>query len=135
MSSSLQDQLEKTLADYQQRRTDLRELQARMAEMSSTATAPRNVVSATVDTHGQITGIAFPTNAYKGMAPAEIANVVCDTVRKAQAMARAEMVKLMEPIFPSNMSARGDDPFKLDIDKLFPENPEDGIFFRGFDEK
>ncbi|MDT7785413.1 MAG: hypothetical protein QOF58_3832 [Pseudonocardiales bacterium] len=134
MSSSLQDQLEQTLAEYRKKRADLQEMQARMAEMSSTAAAPRNIVTATVDTHGQITGIAFPTNAYKNMAPAELANVVRDTVRKAQTMAREQLVELMEPMMPAGMSMRGKAPGKLDIDRLFPENPEDGVFFRGLNE-
>lgn len=134
MSSSLQDQLEQTLAEYRQRRADLKDMQAKMAEMSSTASAPRNVVTATVDTHGQITGITFPTNAYKNMAPAELATVVCDTVRKAQVMAREQLVELMEPMMPAGMSMRGKEPGKLDIDRLFPENPEDGVFFRGLNE-
>jgi DNA-binding protein YbaB len=130
----LQDQLEQTLAEYRQRRADLQQMQEQMASMSSTATAPRNVVSATVDTHGQITGIAFPTNAYKNMAPAELASVVRDTVRKAQTMAREQLVELMEPMMPAGMSMRGKEPGKLDIDRLFPENPEDGVFFRGLNE-
>jgi DNA-binding protein YbaB len=130
----LQDQLEQTLAEYRQKRADLRKLQERMADMSSTATAPRKVVSATVDTHGRITGIAFPTNAYKNMAPAELANVVCDTVRKAQALAREELAELMEPMMPAGMSMRGREPGGFDIDRLFPENPEEGVFFRGLNE-
>ncbi|MEV6236897.1 YbaB/EbfC family nucleoid-associated protein [Lentzea sp. NPDC051838] len=134
MSSSLQDQLEQTLAEYRQKRADLQKMQAQMATMSSTATSPRNVVSATVDTHGQITAIAFPTNAYKNMAPAELASAVCDTVRKAQTMAREQLVELMEPMMPAGMSMRGKEPGKLDIDRLFPENPEDGVFFRGLGE-
>jgi len=134
VSSSLQDQLEQTLAEYRRKRADLHEMQAKMAEMTSTATAPRNVVSATVDTHGQITGIAFPTNAYKNMAPAELAAAVRDTVRKAQTMAREELVELMEPMMPPGMSMRGKEPGKLDIDRMFPENPEDGVFFRGLNE-
>ncbi|SFR29910.1 YbaB/EbfC DNA-binding family protein [Lentzea waywayandensis] len=134
MSSSLQDQLEQTLAEYRQKRADLQQMQEKMAEMSSTASAPRKVVTATVDTHGQITGIAFPTNAYKNMAPAELAKVVRETVRKAQTMAREQLVELMEPMMPAGMSMRGKEPGKLDIDRLFPENPEDGVFFRGLDE-
>ncbi|GAA3687451.1 YbaB/EbfC DNA-binding family protein [Lentzea atacamensis] len=134
MSSSLQDQLEQALAEYRQRRADLKEMQARMAEISSTATSPRNVVSATVDTYGQITGIGFPTGAYKKMAPAELADVVCDTVRKAQTMAREKMADLMEPMMPSGLSLRGKEPGKLDFEKLFPENPDDAVFFGGIHE-
>jgi hypothetical protein len=29
---------------------------------------------------------------------------------------------------------RGKEPGRLDIDRLFPENPEDGFFFRGLTE-
>ncbi|MEV6712782.1 YbaB/EbfC family nucleoid-associated protein [Lentzea sp. NPDC051208] len=134
MSSPLQDQFEKTLADYRKKRADLKDLQARMAEMSSTATAPRNVVAVTVDTHGQITGVSFPSNAYKNMAPAELGGIICDTVRKAQAMAREQLTELMEPMMPPGMSMRGKEPGKIDIDRLFPENPEEGSIFRGLNQ-
>jgi DNA-binding protein YbaB len=135
MSSSLQDQLEQTLAEYRQKRADLQVIQEQMAEMSSTATAPRNVVSATVDSHGQITGIALPSNAYKNMAPTELATVLCDTVRRAQTMAREELVKLMEPMMPAGMSLRDREPGKFDLDRLFPADPEDAMFFRGLKEE
>lgn len=133
--SSLQDQLEQALAEYRQTRADLTAMQAKLAEMSVTATAPRNVVSVTADAHGQITGIAFPSNAYKNMAPLELANAVRDTVHKAQTMAREQMTELVEPMMPAGMSMRGKEPGKIDFDRLFPENPEDGAFFRGLSEE
>ncbi|MEV5541679.1 YbaB/EbfC family nucleoid-associated protein [Saccharopolyspora shandongensis] len=135
MSYSFQDKLEQILAEYQRNRENLDSVQARMAEASSTATAPRNIVSATVDIHGQVTAVAFPTNAYKNMAPAELANAVRDTVRKAQQMAREEMVGLMEPMMPEGMSMGGAEPGKIDIDRLFPKNPEDSVFFRVLNEE
>src|SRR5690349_18901962 len=101
-------------------------MQQKMAKVSSTATAPRNVVSVTVGVHGQIIGVEFPTKAYKNMAPAELATVLCDTVRKAQTLAREQLVDLMEPMMPAGMSMRNMDPGKIDIDRLFPENPDDG---------
>jgi len=134
LSSPLQDQFEKTLAEYRQKRADLKGMQARMAEMSSTASAPRNVVTVTVDVHGQITGISFPANAYKNMAPSELGNIVCETARKAQTMAREQLTEMMEPMMPEGMSMRGREPGKIDIDRLFPENPEEGSIFRGLNE-
>lgn len=131
MSSPLQDQLEEALAEYQKQRAGLKALQERMAELSSTATAPRNVVSVTVDTHGQVTGVGFPTSAYKNMTPTELANVVCDTARKAQAMAREKTAELVESMMPTGLSGRPVELGKFDVDRLFPENPEDGGLFRG----
>lgn len=134
MSSSVEDLFEKTLADYRQTRAGLKDLQERMAQMSSTATAPRNVVAVTVDTHGQITDVSFPSSAYKNMAPTELANIVCDTVRKAQTMAREQLAEMMEPMMPAGMSMRGKEPGKIDIDRLFPENPEEGLIFSGLNQ-
>ncbi|MEU3650076.1 YbaB/EbfC family nucleoid-associated protein [Lentzea sp. NPDC034063] len=132
MSSPLQDQLEEALAEYRKQRAGLKALQERMSELSSTATAPRNVVSVTVDTHGQVTGVGFPTGAFKNMTPTELANIVCDTARKAQAMAREKTAELVESMMPAGSSMRGMEPGKFDVDRLFPETPEDGGFFRGF---
>ncbi|MEV0052204.1 YbaB/EbfC family nucleoid-associated protein [Saccharopolyspora shandongensis] len=134
MSYSFQDNLEQVLADYRRNRENLQALQEKMTEKSSTATAPRNAVSATVDIHGQVTAIAFPTNAYKNMAPAELANAVRDTVRKAQQQAREEMIGLVEPMMPEGMSMRGAEPGKIDVDRFFPDDPEKSVFLRALSE-
>jgi DNA-binding protein YbaB len=130
MSSSLQEQLEQTLAEYRRKREDLRGMQQRMSEISVTIAAPRNVVSVTVDQHGQVTGVQFPTAAYRSMAPLELANTVRDTMQKAQQKARAELTEMMEPLMPSGLSFRDIVSGKTDIEKMFPDDPEDGVLFR-----
>ncbi|MDX8149469.1 YbaB/EbfC family nucleoid-associated protein [Lentzea sp. BCCO 10_0061] len=127
--------MERALSGYREMRADLHSVQQKMAEISSSATAPRDVVSVTVDVHGQITAVTFPQAAYKNMAPAELAKVVCDTVRKAQATAREKMLELMESTMPPGLSMRGHTPGKVDFDELFPDNPEDSPLFRPMDER
>ena len=126
----MQDEFEKAMAEYRQSRADLLALREKMAESSSTATAQRNVISVTVDANGQIIGVKFPVNAYKKMPPAELANVVRDTVREAQTMAREALQKLIEPMTPPGFT-----PGEFDIDRLLPENPEDATFLRHVNER
>jgi DNA-binding protein YbaB len=135
MSSSLQEQLELTLAEYRRKREDLRGVQKRIAEISASVTSPRNVVSVTVGQHGQVTGVQFPSTAYRSMAPAELAKVVFETVEKAQQKAREELTEMMEPMMPAGLSMRDLVAGKADIDKIFPDDPEDGFLSRRPDQR
>lgn len=130
MSSSLQEQLERTLEEYRRKREDLRGMQAKMADISASVTASRNVVSVTVGQHGDVTGITFPTAAYKSMVPSELAKVVLETVRKAQEKAREELAQLMEPMMPPGFAVRDLLAGKADLDALVPDEMEPGMLLR-----
>ena len=75
--------------------------------MTVSATAPRGVVTITVGQHGQIIDLQFPSAAYRGMAPADLANTLLQTLRRAQAQAREEVAILMAPVMPPHFDATG----------------------------
>jgi len=131
MSSSPQDQLDRTLEEYRRKREDLRGLHERMARISATVTAPRKVVSITVGQQGDVTALTFPSGAYKSMVPAELAAVVLETVRQAQAKVREELATMMEPMMPPGFAVRDLLAGKADLDRLLPDEPGlDGVFLR-----
>lgn len=133
-SSSLEDQLEQALAEYREKRASLRDVQARLSELSSTAKAPRNTVSVTVDAHGRVTDVSFPVNAYKKMAPAELATAVRETISQAQAAARTKLAELIEPMTPAGIPTPDLRAGRLDFDAMFPANPNESAFLSGFND-
>jgi acyl-CoA reductase-like NAD-dependent aldehyde dehydrogenase len=101
MSASYQAVLDQTMAAFRRRRAALR---ADLDGVSGTATAPRQVVSVTVGPAGAITALRFPTNAYKSMAPAELAAVIMKTAEEARTLARDGLAELLGPL-PDGISA------------------------------
>ena len=67
---------EQALARYRELRRDARNIQERMREISGTAVSKRQTVKVTVDVHGAITALEFPTGAYKRMTPTELAEAI-----------------------------------------------------------
>src|SRR5258708_38379600 len=91
---------EEALARYRERRLEAMGLQRRMLELSGTAVSKRQSVKITVNVHGEITAIEFPTGAYKRMTPTELAEVVKATAQEAKAKAVDELRTLMQPKMP-----------------------------------
>jgi hypothetical protein len=83
------------------------QIDRRLAEVTASATAPRNVVTITVGQRGQIIDVQFPSGAYRGMAPEDLASTLMQTLRRAQAQAREEVAILMAPVMPPHFDATG----------------------------
>jgi hypothetical protein len=83
------------------------EIGRRLAEVTVSATAPRKVVTITVGQHGQIIDMHFPSGAYRGMAPADLASTLMQTLRQAQAQAREEVALLTASVMPPHFDATG----------------------------
>ncbi|MFC0108376.1 YbaB/EbfC family nucleoid-associated protein [Kibdelosporangium aridum] len=101
---------------------DLAALHRRVAEISVSVTAPRKVVTVTVGQHGQITDLQFPSSAYLGLTPADLATTVMRTLRQAQAQARERVATLLAPVVPPHFDLTGPLPVETD------EPDESGIF-------
>ncbi|MCE7001558.1 YbaB/EbfC family nucleoid-associated protein [Kibdelosporangium philippinense] len=101
---------------------DMAAVRRRVAEISVSVTAPRKVVTITVGQHGQITDLQFPTSAYLGLSPADLATTVMRTLRQAQAQARERVATLMAPVVPPHFDLSGPQPVEAE------EPDESGIF-------
>lgn len=114
---------EEALAAFQRRRDELVENQRRLKEITSTATAPRQVVSVTVGRSGELKDLRFPTNAYKNMTPAELATAILGTAEEARSAALKQSAEVLAPMLPKGVSA--DDLVRgtLDLSSLIPEEP------------
>ncbi|HUQ54865.1 YbaB/EbfC family nucleoid-associated protein [Lentzea sp.] len=130
MSSSLEEQFEQTREEFRRKREDLRDVQAKMAGISVSVTAPRRVVEVTVGRNGDVTDVSFPSGAYKSMVPSELAKVVLETVRNAQEKAREELAQLMEPMMPAGFAVRDLLAGKADLDAMLPDDAGPGMFLR-----
>ncbi|MET8759556.1 YbaB/EbfC family nucleoid-associated protein [Lentzea sp. NPDC004782] len=124
MSSPHSEGLEQLKAEYQRQFAELRKTQDRLKELSCTVTAPRQVVSVTVGHGGVIKDVKFHGNAYKRMAPAELAAVVLKVVGDAQRQIVEEAADVIAPTLPPGVDARGLLSGDIDLQTLIPSEPE-----------
>jgi DNA-binding protein YbaB len=109
MSSPYDEAVEKMMADYHRQLEQISEHQRKMQEISATATSQRKSVSVTLGAQGQLVELKFPTDAYRDMAPAELANVITEVF----AAARNEVLKQQRELMMANA------PMGLDLSKMF----------------
>lgn len=114
---------EQALARYRELRRDARNIQERMREISGTAVSKRQTVKVTVDVHGAITALEFPTGAYKRMTPAELAEAIKATAQEAKAKALEDLNALMEPKLNTGLSFKELIQGKADLVAGLPEEP------------
>ncbi|MGW0520421.1 YbaB/EbfC family nucleoid-associated protein [Crossiella sp. NPDC003009] len=97
MSNPFQQEIDELLAGYQEQRAKLGEMQRALAQVRATATASGHSVEVTVGAHGDILELAFPSGAYRRMAPSELAAVLLETIDSAKAKAATEVAELLAP--------------------------------------
>ncbi|MEU2228558.1 YbaB/EbfC family nucleoid-associated protein [Streptomyces sp. NPDC018347] len=105
MSTPYDDQLEELRAGYQAQLARIGELQNRMREVTGTATAKAQAMKVTVGPQGELLSVEFPTGAYRGMAPKELADLIVKTVQEARGKATEALAEVMTPHLPKGMDA------------------------------
>jgi DNA-binding protein YbaB len=123
VSSPYDEHIEELLGAYRRERAGVGELQRRMREVTASATAPRQAAKVTVNSQGEVTEIAFPTGAYKRMAPVELSQMLLATIQKARTQAMAEMADVLSGHLPEGLAASDLLQGKADLGGLLPEAP------------
>jgi DNA-binding protein YbaB len=117
------EDLEEMMARYRERRSKAGELQRQLVAVTGTATAQRQTVKITVNVHGEITSLEFPTGAYKRMTPAELSEAIISTAAAAKAKAMEAMNKMLQPEMPQGMNFMDLIQGKADIAAALPAEP------------
>lgn len=125
MSSPQSEQIEQLREQYRRQFAELRDTQQRLAELSCTVTAPRQVVVVTVGHGGAVKDVRFPGAAHKRMAPAELASVVLKTIVDAQRQVAGQAAEVIAPTLPPGVDARKLMSGDVDLQSLL--SPEPGV--------
>jgi DNA-binding protein YbaB len=113
--------LQELLDEFHQQREAMLAAQRKLQTVSGTATAPHRAVKVTVGYQGEITELSFPTQAYRTMAPAELAAAVTETIATARAKAMRAMSEVMAPLLPPGIAPPDAAAGKLDLASLLPD--------------
>ncbi|MET0135887.1 MAG: YbaB/EbfC family nucleoid-associated protein [Kibdelosporangium sp.] len=92
--------------EYERQRAGLADLQRRLAELSVTIVSSRREVSVTVGSQSVIKDLKFPTNAYKRLAPNELAALIMRTITEAREKVIDQTAEIMTPMLPADLNAR-----------------------------
>jgi DNA-binding protein YbaB len=123
MSSPYEELAGRALTAYHKRLDDLAESSRKLAEVSATVVAARQVVSVTIGGQGEITDVKFPTGAYKNMTPAELAEVILKTAKDAREQALSKSAKVLAPMLPDGFSADAIVAGTADLKSMLPAEP------------
>ncbi|MEU7041788.1 YbaB/EbfC family nucleoid-associated protein [Streptomyces varsoviensis] len=104
MSTPYDQQIEDLLAEYRDAREQAVDTRRQINEIQATATAPRQVVKATVGAQGQVLALDFPTGAYRNMAPKDLSRVIRATLDQARAKALSQVMEVAVERLPEGMT-------------------------------
>ncbi|MFI9380105.1 YbaB/EbfC family nucleoid-associated protein [Kutzneria sp. NPDC052558] len=123
MSSPYDESIKELMGEFHQQLDQLNETNQRMQEITATATSPRKSVSITVGAQGRLVEFKFPNDAYKRMAPVELANVITETFTAAQQQVQAQLMELMQANVPAGFDLSALYGPDADIGKVLPREP------------
>ncbi len=107
MGPGFESVLNEAMAELARQREGLTRLHHGMEETTGSAYSSRRQVSVTVDGRGEITELTFHGRAYRSLPPAELANMIVDTIRRARESARATMLESVHETLPKGADAGG----------------------------
>jgi hypothetical protein len=117
------ERIESLFEAYRKQRDGLGAMTRRMNEIRATATSPRREVEITVGHNGTVTGLRFPSGAYRRMPAKALAETILATIASAKRMAHDQTAEILAPLLPPGLNARDLLSGKLDPGVLVPEQP------------
>ncbi|GAA1422774.1 YbaB/EbfC family nucleoid-associated protein [Catellatospora coxensis] len=121
--------MEQIAADFARHRAAVVESTRRMAEITATVTSSQGLVTVTVGNQGELTTLTFNSQDYRKMPPAELAQVVLDTITRARESALQQVMGLIPTTTVAGVSLQDMMQGRVDWDQVLPEE----IDITGFD--
>ena len=103
MTSPLHDRIEQAYADFERQKLALADIKREMSTAQTTITPKNRALTVTVDGRGDVVEIKFPTNSYRTMAPAELGNLLVETIQTAREQAREQSLNAFKSVLPANL--------------------------------
>lgn len=115
-----ENQLEGLLASYREKLAAALETRKKVGGISGVATSRHQTVKVTVNVKGEITGLEFPTTAFRRMTPAELAEAIKATALEAKQDAAEKLRALSLPKTSTGVDYADMILGKVDIDTMLP---------------
>ncbi|WP_433246619.1 YbaB/EbfC family nucleoid-associated protein [Streptosporangium sp. CA-135522] len=123
MHEEFQATLEKLLGEYNRQVKQVREVHARLHEVSATVTAPDGTVTVRVGLQGRVDALEFHPRVYSRLSPSDLSGTILDLIDQATSAVTAQTRELMAPLVHEDMSV--DEFFGTAADMTFlPPKPQ-----------
>ncbi|MFF3371490.1 YbaB/EbfC family nucleoid-associated protein [Streptomyces sp. NPDC002680] len=129
MKPSNEALLKEIQADFERTRDTFLEVQRNLSSLESAAESPDRMMSVTVDAQGQLSSLTFRGTGYRSMAPAQLADLIVSTVRRAQHDLQARAQATAAPMLTDGVAGTFDGSSLWD---LLPgaDDPANAEFFK-----
>src|SRR4051812_12549200 len=102
MAHGFESILNEAMAELEKQRASLTRLHAGMEEVTGSARSKRRQVSVSVDARGDITELKFHGTAYRSLSPAELADIIVETIREAKQSAQSTLAESLRDVLPAD---------------------------------
>ncbi|GAA3776843.1 YbaB/EbfC family nucleoid-associated protein [Streptomyces phyllanthi] len=129
MKPSNEALLREIQADFERTRDTFLEVQRSIGSLESTAESPDRMMSVTVDAQGQLSSLTFRGTGYRSMGPAQLADLIVSTVRRAQCDLQTKAQAAVAPMLTDGAAGTFDGDSLWD---LLPgsDDPANAEFFK-----
>lgn len=128
MAAPLERSVEELSEEYARARARAVGAIQQARDTTGTATSARGHVTVVVGAGGAVYNITFNTREYRRMAPAELASMLTDTIRRAQESLHRQLAEVMPSATPGEVPMMDVLAGRVDWARLLPERLDvDGL--------
>jgi DNA-binding protein YbaB len=124
MAEQFESALKEIMAEYEQARKDITQLQRAVESAAGSARSKNRMISATVDGRGEVTEVKFHGQNWRSMAPGELGKLVVQTITAAREAAQKQMWSSISTLEPGGLDLSAAVAGRLDWSAMTPEAVE-----------
>jgi len=79
------------------------------------------MITVILDARGQLTKLNFNTQKFRRIAPTELSSILVETISRAQAESRDQVLRAYQNFLPESVDVRGMMSGKTDINEMFED--------------
>ena len=123
MNSNTNFSLDEAIAELRREQERLKSARASLQEVKRKVTSKDGMITVTLDGRGEISAIAFNTQKFRRMAPAELGAALVEVIGRARSEAREQVMNAYRSFIPQGLGLGLDDLVagKGDLDGMFDE--------------
>jgi DNA-binding protein YbaB len=121
MNNSPHESFQQALDELRRTQEQLRTVRSKLHRKATMVTSKDGMVTVTLDGGSEVAGITFNTAKFRRMAPAELSNVLVETISQARAQDRSQVVDAYRSLMPKGMDIDAIMAGKFSLDKMFDD--------------
>jgi DNA-binding protein YbaB len=121
MSISGHDLINEATQELRRQQEQLQKARDKLENTTTKVRSKDGMVTVVLDARGQLASIAFNTQKFRRMAPAELGSILVETIVRAQAESRERVLSAFKDFIPKGLEFTGGIAAKPDLNKMFDE--------------